>query len=185
MRIIQCKTTTQLSIPERLKGGREGDDRGWDGWMASPTSMDMNLSKLWEMVKDQELWWATVHGVTNSQTQLSLDRIQWLNNNNKYLNTLLTRDKPEEIRWQTCLETGAYYREGENRIEAQLRPILHTYQKCEVSVCSSSVRVLWVHTKAMYELLITPFYYFNKLWPAKERKYCWIPLPKMWIKFPQ
>ena len=31
-------------------------------------SMDMNISKLWEMVKDKEAWQATVHGIENSQT---------------------------------------------------------------------------------------------------------------------
>jgi len=34
-------------------------------------SMDMSLSKLQEIVKDREAWEATVHGVTNSQTQPS------------------------------------------------------------------------------------------------------------------
>ena len=34
-------------------------------------SMDVNLSKLREMVKDREAWHAAVHGVTKSQTQLS------------------------------------------------------------------------------------------------------------------
>ena len=34
-------------------------------------SMDMNLSKLREMVKDREAWRAAIHGVTKSQTQLS------------------------------------------------------------------------------------------------------------------
>ena len=33
-------------------------------------SMDMNLSKLWEIVKDREAWYAVVHGVTNSGTQI-------------------------------------------------------------------------------------------------------------------
>ena len=34
-------------------------------------SKDLSLSKLWEMVKDRETWSVAVHGVANSQTQLS------------------------------------------------------------------------------------------------------------------
>jgi len=49
--------------------------KGWQRmrWLAYGiiVSMDMNLSKLWETVKDREAWHTAFHGISKSQTQLS------------------------------------------------------------------------------------------------------------------
>ena len=62
-----CEELTHLKRPwcwERLRAGEEGDDRGWDGWMASLTQCTwvwVNSRSWWW---DREAWHAAVHGVT-------------------------------------------------------------------------------------------------------------------------
>ena len=56
---------------EGLEAGGEGDDRGWDGWMASLTWWTLSLSELWELVMNREAWRSAIHGVAKSRTRLS------------------------------------------------------------------------------------------------------------------
>ena len=67
-----CEELTHLKRPwcwERLKAGGEGDNRGWDGWMASPVQWT------WVWVNSGSWWWTgrpgpAVHGMAKSGTQL-------------------------------------------------------------------------------------------------------------------
>ena len=69
-----CKELTHLKRSwcwERLCAGGEGDDRGWDCWMASLIQWIWVWVTQEELVLDREAWRSAVHGVTKSQTWLS------------------------------------------------------------------------------------------------------------------
>jgi len=68
-----CEELTQWKRPwcwERLKAGGEGDNRGWDGWMASPTPWTWVWESCWSW------WWTGKPGMLQSM-ESQTEQLNW------------------------------------------------------------------------------------------------------------
>ena len=111
-----CKELNHLKRPwcwERLKAGGEGDNRGWDGWMASPTQWT------WVWVDSGSWWWIGKPGTLQSMgsqrvghnwvtelTELMWNLVTWPHLSTRYYKR--SRKKRKWVSWahDVCLESG-------------------------------------------------------------------------------
>ena len=88
-----CKELTHLKRPwcwERLKVDGEGDDRGWDGWMASL------MQRTWVWVCSGSWWWTGKPGRLQSMVAKSWTRLRdWTELNRGSKRNLISKEKSQ------------------------------------------------------------------------------------------
>ena len=114
-------------------------------------SMDMTLSKLWEIMKDRDTWFAAVHGVTKSGTQLShrttaeQDKTEWLHKDH---NQRVTPKQRPGVTNNECICITGKFSKAMTRMVFQLNKILDKLLKFEVGLLTSKMRYLSMPTVA-------------------------------------
>ena len=126
----QCEELTHWKRPwgwERLKAGGEGDNRGWDGWMASPTWWT------WVWVSSRSWWWTGKPSVLQS-TGLQKRGHDWMPELNWghlrsalgwILNVSLLKNQPSSV--SQCLHTKTIFEGLPLELSSRFKEVIVTF----------------------------------------------------------
>ena len=126
----------------KIEGRRR---RGWQRmrWLGGITdSMDMSLSKFWEMVKDRGTWLTAVHGITKSQTGWS----DWTTA--KYFYKLLNTCTGKSGQW--------FLQKQDHAVYVTLHLVLYTFRS--ISKCNYLYKlpdIPWYKCYSIFSLLVS------------------------------
>ena len=134
------------SLEKTLMLGRiENRRRGWQRmrWLEGITnSMDMSLSKLWEMVKNRESWCTVVHEVTKTCTQLS----DWTTTITRvHYNLPVTRNQasPPSLKHQEAMELKMLKDTGHGTVKFLVRQDKGSVSTTKETSLTQNCRILY------------------------------------------
>ena len=106
-----CKELTHLKRPwcwDRLKVGGEGDDRGWDGWMASPTQVNefhcsCSVAKLYLTLSNPMYYSTPGFPVHHQLLELAQTHVHWVRDAIQHSHPLLSSSPAFSLLQHECL----------------------------------------------------------------------------------
>ena len=146
-----CKQLTHWKRPwcwEKLKAGGEGDDRGWDGWMASPTRWT------WVWASSGNWWWTGKPDMLQSMVSESQTRLSnWTELNLPWsLSLLIWKIKLSWFNWASALPTGQWEHQVMRQCfvverqhvqvrwqEAMLTSVSPTFENLMMEICQKQI----------------------------------------------
>ena len=137
-----CKELTHLKRPwcwERLRAGGEGDHRGWDGWMTSPTRWT------WVWVNSRSWWchprWTGRPGILSSWGHKRSDMTERLNWTECLMKESWTLIKKKNEKMKQGWKGKNMKKEGNWNLKRQKRSLLKLFKP---SVTSTHTITMWV-----------------------------------------